>query len=217
VPDWPSSEGAAADVVVSLNEALLTLALSHGVENLTPRLLSNHLEMDSTAIDRNFGSVEECCERLFESIWNSLASEVGRSVDSADSWLQQLRAAAHAVVRWIQDNSRAARFAAVEMLNGGEWAQVMREQRLEPAVDFIDRGRECLADPDALSRDVAIAIVGGIEGVLVKELCRYRAAQTVEGLVGDLMYIAVRPYLGDQAARDELAMTSPAELIPTSV
>lgn len=75
--------------------------------------------------------------------------------------------------------------------------------------DLIDEGRSERADPDSLSRATAVAIGGGI-------LARIYAAveggtlELGEETVPQLMYAAVLPYLGPEAAQRELDIRPPA-------
>lgn len=84
-------------------------------------------------------------------------------------------------------------------------AQALRDRYLQRIVDLIDQGRADMDDPEALGRGVAEGVCGAIYSFLIHELQKDAAGiRTPEEFVPDLMYIAVRPYLGHAAAQEEL-------------
>jgi hypothetical protein len=78
-------------------------------------------------------------------------------------------------------------------------------------VKLIDEGRQETADPDALSPALAEAVFGSIYQTLARELGGAGSGAEPEQFVPQLMYLAVRPYLGEAAAREELTMPAPRE------
>ena len=100
----------------------------------------------------------------------------------------------------------------IQMLGVGDMAQAYRDRYLGEIVNLIDEGREELPDPDSMSRDVAIGVFGSIYQFLLRELEGGREPVTAESFVPQLMYIAVRPYLGHDAAREELTVEAPPAL-----
>ena len=95
----------------------------------------------------------------------------------------------------------------VEIYSAGERAQRLRDGGMEVLTSLMDQGRLHLADPEALSRATAEAIVGGtfhqVRGALERD------DFDPEELLPQLMYSVVQPY--PQARRGgadgELAMT----------
>ena len=126
-----------------------------------------------------------------------------------DRWRDRLRAAAYAAARYIDARPIQTRFDMIQMLGVGDMAQAYRDRYLGRIVNLIDEGREELPDPDSMSRDVAIGVFGSIYQFLLKELHDRRAPVTAESFVPQLMYIAVRPYFGHDAALEELRVEPP--------
>ncbi len=188
-------------------EILIDLAIDRGIDQLSIAEVAKRTGFDTAEFERRFGSLENCYLQLFEEVWSSLEAEVVSAFQSQSEWRDQVRTAAYAAARWLRDHPRQVRFAAVEMLTAGPMAQAVRERQLERMVDLIDRGRQCLPDPDAIGREVAVALFGGIQGVLLQELHRGHGTAAAETVVPQLMYMTVRPYLGEEAAREELEMS----------
>jgi hypothetical protein len=85
-------------------------------------------------------------------------------------------------------------------------AQVFRDNYVERIIDLIDAGREELDDPDSISRDVAAGVFGSIYEFLVKQFHDDADIGKLDQYIPDLMYLAVRPYVGHEAALEELNM-----------
>jgi hypothetical protein len=62
-----------------------------------------------------------------------------------------------------------------------------------------------------MGRGVAEGVIGSIYGLLVKELQDGDGVAAAEGYVPEMMYLAVRPYLGHDVAREELSIPPPPE------
>ena len=129
-----------------------------------------------------------------------------RAFEAGSCWRDSLRASAYAVVRFMRDNPREVGFGALHILAAGDLAQALPGAQLQRWVDLIDLGRQELDDPDSMGRGVAEGVLGSIHGRLLKELENGGGTGSLEQFVPELMYIAVRPYLGHEVAREELEL-----------
>jgi hypothetical protein len=115
------------------------------------------------------------------------------------------------VIRFIRSHPREARFGSIEMMEVGPVAQAYRERQLQHIVDLIDEGREELEDPGSVTRIAAEAALGSVYMAVV-DAVRQTDQDTVavlEAQLPHLMYLAVRPYLGEEVAREELSIPVP--------
>jgi hypothetical protein len=120
-----------------------------------------------------------------------------------ERWRDGIRAAAYAAADYIDEYPRATRFGVVQMLGVGPLAQAHRERFLQHIVDLIDEGRRELDDPESVGRSTAEGVLGSIYESLGQSL-RGGMPSSAREAVPELMYVAVRPYLGHEAAREEL-------------
>jgi hypothetical protein len=120
-----------------------------------------------------------------------------------------MRASAYAQARWINENPRKVRFGMVEMLWAGELAQALRERAFKNYVEMVDDGRKVAEDPDAIPAFTAEAAIGSMTEMITKRMQREHRPDPRE-FIPELMYLAVLPYLGEDAARRELTMPPPA-------
>jgi AcrR family transcriptional regulator len=189
-------------------EAMVELIADRGYAATTVKQVLERAEVSRADFQRHFAGKRDC----FLQVYGELSERFGRCVfaafESEDEWRDGLRAAAYAAARWIRDHPREARYGALEMMAAGEFAQARRDETLRGFVDLIDSGREQLDRPDSVSRSMAEGVVGGVVGMLTKNL-RREVRVRAEDLVPDLMFLAVRPYLGHDAAREELLIAPP--------
>lgn len=120
------------------------------------------------------------------------------------TWRDQIRAVAYAVHEFVDEDRRRGAFLWIETFNAGERAQVIREGAVDAMIDLIDQGRRQLDDPDQLTRATAEAIGGSMfrQTPLAIEC---DGPNTVD-LLPKLMYAVVFPYLGADAALEELSI-----------
>ena len=146
----------------------------------------------------------------FFAVWSDFESVVLKAFGRGRCWRDQVRLGSFAAAEWLRDHPTEARFAFLETLRAGGRLQAERERRLERLVDLVDRGRMHMKDPLLHGREVALAVVGGAVGLLVQEMERGGSTARVEAAVPEFMYMAVLPYLGEDAAREELSIAPPA-------
>ena len=126
-------------------------------------------------------------------------------------WPGSLRAAAYESVRWIASYQDAAWWGTVGVLEVGEAARAYRDSVFTWAGRLIEAGREVAPNPDQVPRGASVMAVGAIVETL---------GRRVQGTILDdpvpavprLMYAAVLPYLGEEAARRELEIVPPDDL-----
>ncbi|HEX6781625.1 MAG TPA: TetR/AcrR family transcriptional regulator [Solirubrobacterales bacterium] len=157
---------------------------------------------------RHFASKQEC----FVAVWDELTAAHGvlaaRAFASAGPWRERMRAAAWVTLDYLQQDADRTRFLVLEVLNAGEIAQAHRDLAIATQVEWIDAGRREPAAAGSLSRATAEHLAGAINEMLIRKT---RSGEIMHGagVLRELMYMAVRPYLGEEAAREELAMPPP--------
>jgi len=192
-----------------IREALLDLVDERGYANVTVADVVAHAGVEQAEFDASFADKEELCVAVFDDISGLAQEQVMAAFEAGDGWRNSLRASAYAMVRFMREHPREVSFGALHILAAGDLAQVYREQQLQQWVDLIDLGRQEMDDPDSVGRAVAEGALGSIHGRLLKELEKGEGTASLERFVPELMYIAVRPYLGHEVAREELAIPPP--------
>lgn len=201
----------AADERERICEVTRELVVERGHEGLSTEDVIERASIRRSDFDRLFASREELYVALFEKLADEFEVEVVEAFQAHDAWRDGLRACAYAAARWLRDHPREIGFGVFQMFAAGDLAQVHRENQLQRMVDLVDLGRRELDDPDSMGRGVAEGVIGSIYGLLVKELQSGEGVAAAEAYVPEMMYIAVRPYLGHDVAREELSIPPPPE------
>jgi len=193
-----------------LHSALVELSLERGYQNVSLEDLLEHAGVDQATFERRFADVEACFADYLQKNLQAFLIEIGGAMQGSEGWREQIRAAAYAIlVFWRADEGRAQMMLG-EVLAAGPRAQLVRDQGMELMFDLIDQGRSLMDDPDMLTRATAEAVGGAILNQMHLALQRGELARGEE-LVPKLMYTVVLPYLGTEAALEELEMPPPGE------
>jgi AcrR family transcriptional regulator len=160
--------------------------------------------------DALFADKAEAVLRVFEAYIDDFERYLQAAYDGSPGWPANLRAAAYATVAWTRRNPDATRFGMFAVLEAGEMARVRREEVFRWSAGLVDAGRDVAPDPGAVPEAAALIAVGAIVEVLNRDGQGTLEADPLD-LVPEMMYAAVRPYLGEEAARAELRLPPPAE------
>lgn len=197
------------EVRARLAAAAIDLVLERGYESVTVDELIAQAQVRRSEFEREFSGKEECVLAVIDAETERFKAIVYGAYGREDRWRDGLRAAAYAAARFVRENPRYALFATTMMNSATELARARRDMAVQMLSGLIDAGRCELEDPSSVSADTALAVVGGIYELMQKELLRGRGTGRAEDYVPQLMYIAVRPYLGHEEALKELSIPAP--------
>jgi AcrR family transcriptional regulator len=200
-----------SDERARIREAMLDDVVERGYEEATVETVLERAGLECAAFERHFADFDDCYMQLFAEFTAEFDRATFGGYESSDGlWRDRLRTAAYGAARYIRDHPRESAFSSTLMFTAGDLAQAHRERHLRRLAGLIDTGREEMEAPESLSPTVAESVLGAIYSLCTRRLAAGDAA-SVEGLVPELMYVAVRPYLGEEAAREELTMPPPGE------
>lgn len=194
----------------AFTEAVVDLSFERGYEAVTVAEICARAGGGETDFRRFFASKQECALAALEEMIASNQRTVRGAFESEPRWPDSLRAAAYAQARWIVANPRKTRFGMLETLWASELTSALRDQLFGGYVAMIDAGRSVASDPDSIPPLTAESVVGSIAQVLTRYSERDEGRDPVSG-VPEMMYLAVRPYLGEEAARRELTIPPPSD------
>lgn len=149
-----------------------------------------------------FEGKEDCYLQAIDagSAWIELAMREAAGTGGG-GWRNQLRGALAGLLRFLDEQPEVGRAVLVEVHAAGPNAVGRRVEAMERAVVMVDLAREeSSSDAPAISAE---AIVAGMLAVLHTRL----AADQTSGfasLLPELMYLAVLPYFGAEAAAEEM-------------
>jgi AcrR family transcriptional regulator len=193
--------------------ALIRVLGTRGYAGVTAEAVCAEAEIEIESFNRRFRDLADCVDPVWDEMSRDLISRMWSAYVNERSWRDGLRAAAYLVLRYFTEDDVRSRFFLIEILTTGEVATARRDRLFQLAVDLVDLGRYDLENPDGVPRAHAEAIVGAIyerlnEGVREGNLLGDGGVVAVR----ELMYVAVRPYFGHEAALAELTMPPPPEI-----
>jgi AcrR family transcriptional regulator len=151
----------------------------------------------------NFEDKEDCYLHAVDagSAWVELAMRQA-AADEA-TWRGQLRGALGGLLSFLDEQPEIGRALLVEVHAAGRPAVQKRTEAMERAAEMMDRARE--ESEDEAPAISAEAVVAGILAVLHTRLAA-RTTGNFNRLLPELMYLAVLPYFGAEAAAAELSV-----------
>jgi AcrR family transcriptional regulator len=195
-------------------EAVVELMAAEGYESVSPEAVAERAGISRPEFDHLFESVEDCVLRVYWLYTDAFTDLLQAAYDEGDGWRDGLRRAAYQGARYIRDNPDMVRFGTIELFGAGLMAQAQRASHLQSMVDLIDAGRQELEEPDSVGRGVAEGVFGSIYELVLREVQQGAGTAEAESYIPDLMYLAVRPYLGHEVASEELSIPPPPESHP---
>jgi AcrR family transcriptional regulator len=197
-----------ADLVRAIQRERLLAAMVETVNELGYRALTVQDVLSRAGVSRptfyeQFEDKEDCFLAAFDASAKRLQERIETAVEeSQDGWRARLRLGLAALLEFITDERGAARTVIVEARASSPAGLRRRDELLDHFATCIDaEARKGLAEPP--SAIAAAGVVGGIESVLYARLQR-EETDDLESLLPSLMYFAVLPYEGHEAAAEEL-------------
>jgi AcrR family transcriptional regulator len=154
----------------------------------------------------HFEDKEDCYLQALEagSAWIELAMREAAALEK--TWRGQLRAALTELLGFLDQQPEVGRALLVEVHAAGSSAVGRRTEAMERAVAMMDLARE---ESDQGAPEIsAEAVVAGILAVLHTRLAAHQTNGYAR-LLPELMYLAVLPYFGPDAAAAEMRAEGP--------
>ncbi len=206
--DSETAVPAAGDEAARLREALLDLCLEQGFAAVTLPALLDRAGLDRAAFDRHHPDLEDLFCTVYLEIREDFFARLQVALAAESGWRDRLRAAAYAFLRFLRADRRVTHLAVVDVRLAGGRAQVLFGEAFARLLALLDEGRAERADPGSLSPATAEGVAAAIFG-RIQEAVAARSPDLRDEAVPGLMYAAVLPYLGAEAAAEELTISPP--------
>jgi AcrR family transcriptional regulator len=187
---------------------LIELCFERGYAELTVEALCARAGLDPAHFEHCYADLEENFCAVFERELDLLLAELAAVLDGLSGWRPRLRAVAYAFHRWLAADPARTHLMVTEIRGAGERAQQIQWRGIQRMIDLLDEGRTQAEDPDRLSKATAESLAGGILTQIYAAVAKGPLGPEAE-LVPELMYTAVLPYLGPEAAAEELTIAGP--------
>jgi AcrR family transcriptional regulator len=198
------------DLVSAVQRERLLAAMLRATAELGYREVSVQDVLDRAGVSRptfyeHFENKEECFLAAFDAAAGRLRGQLEAAAGEGEGWRERLRLALEELLRFVVEEPDAAMSLIVDARAACPAALVRRDELLDHFAACLDtQVREEAGAGPPPSPIAAAGIVGGIEALLYSRLHRGEADE-LESLLPSLMYFAVLPYEGHEAASEELA------------
>jgi AcrR family transcriptional regulator len=202
---------ASAEEARRLREALLDLCSERGYKKLKLPELLERADVSEAAFHRRYTDLDACFAAVLDEIYGEFFARAQEAVAGESGWRDRMRATAYALLRYLRADERVARLAAVEVQYAGDDAQKLFLQTFNRLVNLLNEGSAEAGGPESPGLATALG-VGGVVFARIQEAVAEGELGLGEEEIPELMYAAVFPYLGAEAAEEELHIAPPPDL-----
>lgn len=191
-----------------IRRALVDLCYERGLAETTLPDLLERAGVDEQTFHSHFTDLEDCFFQVYSGELERFRREVAAARAGWVTWRDRLRATAYALYRFLAADDRIRWLTAVEVRTASERSQLLIGEEVEALIDLIDEGRP-ERSPQGVTRATAESIGGGIFSQIWIAAARKGPMPPEAEIVPPLMSMAVLPYLGEEAAEEELTIPPP--------
>jgi AcrR family transcriptional regulator len=190
---------------------MLRVAAAKGYEATTVADVIEAAGVTRQTFNEMFADKESCFLESYDAVVDVLVAHVTSAFESSvgEPWQDRIIAGLRALVDLLATEHDIARMAMVEVTAVGEDARVRYRAALARFTPFLEEGRSVSAQGDELPADTARFAVGGATSMIFDEV-RAGRGPDLRRLLPDLVFAVLMPYLGPEAAEDEMTRVARA-------
>ncbi len=190
-------------------EAMVRVAAGKGYQAASVDDVVNAAGVTREAFHTTFGDKETCFLEAYDAVSDVLVAHVTAAFESVagEPWPDRVVAALSAMVELLAAESDIARMTMVEVTAVGEEARVRYRANLNRFVPFLEEGRALSPQGKDLPEDTAGFAIGGAMSLIFDEVRAGRGPELTR-LIPELTFAVLMPYLGAEAAEDEMRRLS---------
>ena len=188
-----------------LREAMVRVAAAKGYEATT---VADVIQVAGVTEETFYGLFEDkqaCFLEAYDAVIDVLIAHVASAFEAAEGepWPDRIAAGLRALVELLAAEADIARMAMVEVTAAGDDARERYRAALARFTPFLEEGRAYSGQGEELPPDTARFAVGGATSMIFDEIRAGRGPE-LERLLPDLVFAVLMPYLGPEAAEDEM-------------
>jgi AcrR family transcriptional regulator len=195
-------------VRAQLHKALLDLCFERGLGSVTVADLCRRAGVSEGDFHRRYADVEDAFCDFYEEERDAILAAIATATDGIEDWRERMRVTAYVIYRALGRDERVTNFTTSQVSIAGERARRIQIEGLTAMFDLLDEGREEAGHGAGLTRGTAEAVTSGILAQLNAAAAKGPLPPERE-VVPEMLYLALLPYLGQEAAREELEITPP--------
>jgi AcrR family transcriptional regulator len=188
-----------------LLEAMLRVAAAKGYEATTVTDVIEVAGVSRESFDEMFEDKAACFLEAYDAVFDVLVAHVASAFESAagEPWPERIAAGLGALVELLAAEAGIARLSMVEVTALGDDARARYRGALARFTPFLEEGREYSNQAGELPADTARFAIGGATSMIFDEIRAGRGPE-LKRILPDLVFAVLMPYLGPEAAEDEM-------------
>jgi len=146
---------------------------------------------------------EACFLAAYDNAVEVLVRRVIAAYEAEQSWPKRAVAGLAALLEVLAEEPALARLSLVDIGNAGPLAQRRYRAAIQRLTPLFDEGRDYASGGRNLPANTSRMAIGGVTGLISDELVAGRAEQ-LPGLLSDVLFATLVPYIGPDAAAREV-------------
>jgi len=195
-----------------LLEAMLRVAAAKGYEATTVTDVIEVAGVSRETFEEMFGDKPTCFLEAYDAVFDVLVAHVTAAFESAagEPWPERIATGLRALVELLATEADIARLSMVEVTAAGDDARARYRAALARFTPFLEEGREYSSQGGELPADTARFAIGGATSMIFDEIRAGRGPE-LKRILPDLVFAVLMPYLGPEAAEDEMRRVTRTE------
>ncbi|HET9162015.1 MAG TPA: TetR/AcrR family transcriptional regulator [Solirubrobacterales bacterium] len=186
-----------------LLEAAVRVVAEKGFGAMTIGDLTREAGVSRTTFYELFADKEQCFLAAYDNAVDALVRRVTAAYESQGSWPDRAAAGLAALLGLLAEEPALARLSLIDIGNAGPAAQRRYRAAVQRLTPLFDEGRDYAPGGRGLPANTSRMAIGGVTGLISDELHAGRAEQ-LPGLLSDVVFATLVPYIGPDAAAREV-------------
>jgi AcrR family transcriptional regulator len=186
-----------------LLEAAVRIVAEKGFAAMTIGDLTKQAGVSRTTCYELVDDKEQCFLAAYDNAVDVLVRRVTAAYESQESWPERAAAGLAALLKLLAEEPALARLSLVDIGNAGPTAQRRYRAAVQRLTPLFDEGRDYASGGRGLPANTSRMAIGGVTGLISDELLAGRAEQ-LPGLLSDVVFATLVPYIGPDAAAREV-------------
>ena len=186
-----------------LLEAAVRVVAAKGYGAMTIGDLTKEAGVSRTTFYELFEDKEACFLAAYDNAVEVLVRRVIAAYESEQSWPERAAAGLAALLETLAGEPALARLSIVDIGNAGPAAQRRYRATVQRLTTLFEEGRDFAPEGRGLPANTSRMAIGGVTGLISDELVADRAEQ-LPGLLSDVLFATLVPYIGPDAATREV-------------
>jgi AcrR family transcriptional regulator len=186
-----------------LLDAAVRVVAAKGYAAMTIGDLTKEAGVSRTTFYELFEDKEACFLAAYDNAVEALVRRVVVAYESGGDWPERAAAGLAALLAALAAEPALARLSLVDIGNAGPVAQRRYRAAIQRLTPLFEEGRDYAPGGRGLPANTSRMAIGGVTGLISDELLAGRAAQ-LPGLLSDVLFATLVPYIGPDAAAREV-------------